>query len=551
MARSDNSVSIGSFVDPLAGLQKATAQLGDIYAGQINRQDALARQAEETRRWDIANQRAEEKLAQEKAAQQSLVDVMTNYSPADAREAAFNANPELKAAFDTQIGKSREALAKSILSKYTRNQMGAQGEEWGVNRGLTDAYIPENAYESLMKAREANPDSPMLKEFDAANAQLTQDTKNYIRSNNPLYFQQEKAAIFKDLVSRGVSPTIADATSTNLAGQYDKKDVLTKAAVEARKEADRRAENAAELGFKAYKEYHDQKAKNGFKVPTGSLDKTEAFNEISNKIDPGIYDTNKLYGQWQAAVESGIDPKSAMYALKNAIDIGYFGNKSPTYGSPSEFVTFAKGFLANAGKTAGAPDMSVDDIVKRFSPVYTKTTDPIAENREAFIGGLRSRLPTMDSLAGTMLPKKLPSGLDGYPDFNENIAAMAGKPNIDTLNVNKTNKPVVDSTGPIRTLPPKEIRDDAKATLKESMGSKFDLGSDTASYSGRTKKQRISNDLLAAQIVLDKLEKQSNANPFVGVSPLFAAQHQRSRELLLQDARNDVNRLKDLLNSTK
>lgn len=143
MARPESRVSIGSFVDPLEGLQGAVGSLADRY-------DRDARAKKEQARWDISNTRAEEQAQQRRdllAKETAKEQFLQGYDPRVGELGGRGVDRRALEGYSTQAGQD----VSSVLGKYgvgTDKSIGSlspeeQGRLGSELSGLASKMQPE------------------------------------------------------------------------------------------------------------------------------------------------------------------------------------------------------------------------------------------------------------------------------------------------------------------------------------------------------------------------------------------------------------------------
>jgi hypothetical protein len=339
-----------------------------------------------------------------------LSQYAANYSAPSARQAMLDADPELKSALEAQNATNKEVLASNAIIDATMSgeqgrMLREQAAEFGPSLGLTaDAIVPEDATGALEKAIAEGKTSNMLDTFSADSSALEDRVNEYIRSNAPLYREQEQARINKELIAEGADPIRAAALAKELSGQYKSEEDLTTQAIARQKAQQTSAEKAADLVYKALKFEQDQITSSGNKNPNyikpGIVTDTQVQNLIEN-IDPGIKDAGTLRDLYDAAVAAGVDQKVALKSLEENIeDNTTLGvrTKGPKLGT-EDFIAYAKAREASNSPTKiDTSKISRDEFIKLITPETVPYVDPETSNREAFVRGVSRYRPKVTRL---------------------------------------------------------------------------------------------------------------------------------------------------------
>lgn len=380
----------------------------------------ISEQNESKRRWDLEEKRRADAAKLAEKEREALKTYLSNYTREGAAEAALARDPELQAALNEQFDVNRETLARNAIIESTKAQQSGMGNEFGESMGLTESVIPKNAYEAILKARETNPDSPMVKAFDAQLAQMQQDQQNYL-ANTPVYKEQENARITREMLAAGVKPSLVSSIANDLSGGYNSVKDVNAQALAWQKTLDAKAKANADLAYKALNLSHKNVTANGSTyIKPKSISDLEAKKTIDEKFNANSLfgldsDNTDFFNMFKAAQEAGVDDAIAMRALEDKVDDSIFGRSEQ--GSVEDFIKYAQAM--EAANTANKTGRSYKEYLEMITP---KTTggynDPIEANRDAFIAGALDLRPTRQGLplvpfagddTGSVSEKSVPS----------------------------------------------------------------------------------------------------------------------------------------------
>lgn len=341
-------------------VQQALSPLFDMYTQSKKDELQAAKEAENQRRWDIENNRA-----------QSLYDMKVE-----------EAN-RLKA--------SREALQNYEFDPATA----LKGQRELADEALIKKYDELNA--RAAKDPTFNP---------ALTAEQAREVQGIYEQATP-WKEQVQSTVFEDLRRKGVDYTTALGVAKAQADGY-------KSLADATKEEQAATKAKNEL----LKDAYDRDAK-GLEFSRKLLvDATKNSSNKYSKIDPkdvrstiekmdlGTFDTDDAYSQVDAAIKAGVKPEVAVNALAMSTEYGWFGKSE---GSDDAFNKALKIAAANQiGGSAG--NATKQKLLQEYGKLQSKYNPVVAEDVEA---NARTKMGTgMQSVLESIFGKKPESTIE-------------------------------------------------------------------------------------------------------------------------------------------
>lgn len=465
MARQGNYVTVpGGGVDWTSGISSSLMDLAKSYLAQgeaeKDRERLAARDAIAEKQANLAMQLSQARLDEiNKAAagREAGLAYIKDYTPAKARQALFDSNPEMQKYFADQMATDKQTLARRLMTDYTRQQQRIDnpraikqeqqdiqsnlpqqidmGSEFGeLNKGLTEesaGMVDANGnpidysvqFDELLTKGES---SPMLEEYKKGVEQLQAAQTDYIQQNMPLYKGQQTAFLTKELMSRNFIGPESQAAIAGLTSGHSIISDLTDRAIKFQKAEQDRNDKLADLAYKSFT--LASKGSKGDYVYIKPKEVTDVeVEKVIKELDTGPKDSMDLLSNYKAAVDAGVPTYIALEALKRSVEVksrwfGLFTTRTTDYSidnpdASKNFVKFAEGIAAgnaSIGRAkAGGVGLSQEELLKAITPEVASYKDPEEQNRLAFLGGRKLLGPKPSP--NDFFPKRIEGGVENLP----------------------------------------------------------------------------------------------------------------------------------------
>ena len=369
------------------------ADAAKVKKDELRYQDQINRQQTSDKRQALLDQRQTDIYNKNLAREKAEIDALSNldmYNRENAVKAALASDTELQTTLNEGKAEGAKTLANNFFIDQINNSnelaaMRSMAGDDGEDFSPTQADLPKDplaAIEQYYKTGEISKEQ--YSNFQQQLSKFNEDFDNYVVSNKPLYREKQNSAIYKDLVSKGVSSSVAAATADRLTQGYDSKADLTKSAIAAQKAQQQNYNKLADISFKVWNANKSKANKFSDKKTT----EVDVISYIENEIDAGPYDNQQLLNAYKGAVAAGVNPSIAKNSLKDFVAVDWQGKELK--GSVDNFTSFAKGIqkLENSDGT-----LTRDELISSFMPKAATTPDYVNVNRSAFTGGLRDLMP--------------------------------------------------------------------------------------------------------------------------------------------------------------